>query len=698
MMGKAASKPWHTQSLRLAQINLREIDPGSLDVDWWMSYLSGSKVDVLSFNVGGSVAYYPSRLPGHPVTPFLGGRDVVGELTEAAKGKGIKVLGRLDFNRTGEALYHEHPDWFTRDHAGNPVVHYGYYDACPSGPYYLEYMGAVIREAMERYRLDGIFAVNCHYTSFKIAVCHCIHCRRKFRSATGLDIPAQPEWNNPVWHDYLRWRYEMTTAVWTSLREITREANPEAIFLGNLGGGISRNTPHGWELSEIAKLEDAVQQETQNRGGGEPVFLPAEQAKLMRSVAGGKPVWLILSYNFGSRFQASPSAELQVWFAEAIAAGALPYVHFIGGRLEDTRSLETIRELLAWHADNERHLGGESLAEVGLVYSLRTVDHYGKDRPAERYDSHFRGYYKALLQAHIPFDVLHEAALASTDLRRYKTIVLPNAACLPEDALAAVRGFVQAGGGLVATHETSLYDERGQQRDEFALADLLGVQYTGITVSGLFHSHMLVRGTHPLTAELAGTSMMPNDGAACAVRAAVGTAVPLVLVPPCPTYPPELAWPRIPEAGLPMAVAHEAGGRTVYFPGTPDRLYGERNMPDHARVLAEAVRWTGRPLEVELPEWEPVDVHVYRLDDRVVLHLVNLTGTERGPLYKLHPIHHLAVGLKLPEDIRARTAAALVGGGILPLERDGDTVRTIIPTLRHYEILVFDQSAQIAAQ
>ncbi|WP_165452353.1 beta-galactosidase trimerization domain-containing protein [Paenibacillus thalictri] len=687
--------PWHAKPLRLAQINLNELDPQRLDVEAWIDYLAQAKVDVLSFNVGGAVAFYPSELHGHNITPFLGGRDPVDELTTAARSKGMKVLARLDFNRTKDVLYHEHPDWFTIDYTGKPIMHYGFYDACPSGPYYSEFMPSVIREIMARYRFDGIFAVNCHYTSFTIAVCHCAHCRRLFREAEGQPLPAHPDWDNPVWHRYMRWRYRMTTEVWNLLKNVTREADPQAVFLGNLGGGISRNTPHGWELSEIAHLEDAVQQETQNRGAGEPVFLPAEQGKLMRSVAHGKQVWLMMSYNFGfgARFQASPPAELQVWFAEAFAAGGLPYVHFIGGRLQDTRSLDTIRDLLVWHAANERHLGGDSLAETAVVYSLRTVDHYGKDRSPQRYDSHFRGYYQALLRSHIPFDVLHEAALAQTDLSRYKVLVLPNAACLPEEAIESIRGFVRSGGGLVATHETTLFDEWGKPRDDFALSDLFGAHYNGRTVTDLFHSHMRIKGSHPVTAGLEGTEMLPNAGAACSVHLDGDAAAPLVLVPPCPTYPPELAWTRIEETSQAMAVAHEAGGRVVYFPGTPDRLYWENNLPDHAAILANAVRWAGSPVEIGLPEWESVDVHLYRIDGAVVLHLVNLTGAERGPLYKLNPLYDVPVCLKLPADIHAVEVRALVDAGTLPLERDGDTVKLVIPALRHYEVLVFEHKA-----
>jgi len=149
------SIPWHAKPLRLAQINLNEMDPQRLDVEQWISYLSQSKVDVLSFNVGGAVAFYPSTLHGHNITPFLGSRDPVQELTSAAREKGMKVLARLDFNRTKGVLYYEHPDWFTIDHHGKPVMHYGFYDACPSGPYYSEFMPSVIRESWSATVLKG---------------------------------------------------------------------------------------------------------------------------------------------------------------------------------------------------------------------------------------------------------------------------------------------------------------------------------------------------------------------------------------------------------------------------------------------------------------------------------------------------------------------------------------------------------------
>ncbi|MCZ2148559.1 MAG: hypothetical protein LC126_12380 [Bryobacterales bacterium] len=42
-----------------------------------------------------------------------------------------------------------------------------------------------------------------------------------------------------------------------------------------------------------------------------------------------------------------------------------------------------------------------------------------------------------------------------------------------------MRDYVERGGSLIATHETSCYDECGNRSDDFGLAELFGVHYAG---------------------------------------------------------------------------------------------------------------------------------------------------------------------------------------------------------------------------
>jgi hypothetical protein len=58
-------------------------------------------------------------------------------------------------------------------------------------------------------------------------------------------------------------------------------------------------------------------------------------------------------------------------------------------------------------------------------------------------------------------------------------LLLPNAACLSAAQMDAIRNFVQNGGGLVASLDTSLCSETGAPSHYFGLSDVLGAHYLG---------------------------------------------------------------------------------------------------------------------------------------------------------------------------------------------------------------------------
>ncbi len=58
-----------------------------------------------------------------------------------------------------------------------------------------------------------------------------------------------------------------------------------------------------------------------------------------------------------------------------------------------------------------------------------------------------------------------------------RVLMLPDVACLSARAAEVVRRFVRDGGGLVASFETSLYDEKLERHPDFALSDVLHAHY-----------------------------------------------------------------------------------------------------------------------------------------------------------------------------------------------------------------------------
>ncbi len=67
-----------------------------------------------------------------------------------------------------------------------------------------------------------------------------------------------------------------------------------------------------------------------------------------------------------------------------------------------------------------------------------------------------------------------------------------------------MRAFVESGGGLVATYETSLYDEWGVRRKDFGLSELFGASYAGRVDENMLNSYLSIEkdpatnGFHPL--------------------------------------------------------------------------------------------------------------------------------------------------------------------------------------------------------
>jgi hypothetical protein len=288
-------------------------------------------------------------------------------------------------------------------------------------------------------------------------------------------------------------------------------------------------------------------------------------------------------------------------------------------------------------------------------------------------------------------------------------IVLPNLAAMSDAQCAAVRRFVEEGGGLVATGETSLFDEEGGRRADFALADLLGARATS-EYRGSFggpsaspwsswegHSYLRVA-AGPRSPALEGfdeTDLLPFGGRVEIVRAEPAAEVPLTLVPDSPQSPPENVWMREARTDVPALVLAAAGegGRVAYLPADLDRCFGRDRIPDHARLLANLVRWVSRrpmPLSVEGPGL--LDVHLYRQPGRLVLHLVNLTNPAAFRPYatELHPVGPLRVRVACPEGLAPRRARRLVAGGDSPCRVQDGWIKAELASVLDHEVLAIE--------
>jgi hypothetical protein len=133
-------------------------------------------------------------------------------------------------------------------------------------------------------------------------------------------------------------------------------------------------------------------------------------------------------------------------------------------------------------------------------------------------------------------------------------------------------------------------------------------------------------------------------------------------------------------------------GKVAYLAADLDRRYARENLPDHANLLANVVRWSsGGRIPLEVQGAGLVDCHLYRQPGRVILHLVNLisAGTWKGPIDELIPIGPLHVRVKLPTDVKGRAAQLLVAGGATAVRvKDGWATFDVKSVVDHEVVVI----------
>ncbi|MDD5678796.1 MAG: beta-galactosidase trimerization domain-containing protein [Kiritimatiellae bacterium] len=128
----------------------------------------------------------------------------------------------------------------------------------------------------------------------------------------------------------------------------------------------------------------------------------------------------------------------------------------------------------------------EPISEVGVLFSARTVWLHTDNDKAPNYirmsdpasTDCWAGWCEMLLLANIPFDVIGENDLEE---RRYfdrlRLIIVPNAVCLSDKQIKALKEFARKGGRIIITHQSGMKDESGAWRKNYPLSDLVGANY-----------------------------------------------------------------------------------------------------------------------------------------------------------------------------------------------------------------------------
>ena len=480
-----ADTGWFDRPMRWVQLTLVENDPGRFDSRFWLDYFRRLHADAATLSAGGIVAYYPTDIPLHHRSASLGSSDPFGDLVKGCRAMEMNVVARVDPHAVRDEVRAAHPDWISTTATGEPRRHWAnpeLWVTCALGPYNFDFIDRVNREIVAKYGVDGVFA---NRWAPQGGDCYCVHCRENFRTATGRDLPQTNDRRDPARRAYLEWRIARLTQLWKHWDASIRAVRKEARFIPN-------GPP---DMKTAAELADIQFADFQARRGLTPPWANGRRAKEFRAVMGRRPVAGIFSvgleepYRWKDSVQSDP--EVQLWVADATANGMRPWVTKFSGVLYDRRWLPIVERIYDWHYRHERYLRNErSLARVALLHSEQTETFHAGAADGDRAADHVLGMYHALVEARVPFDLVHEALLTPERLDAYKLLILADAAALSDAQCAAIRDYVKRGGSVLATFATSLFDEIGVRRADFGLADLFGVSFNG-RIDGPMHNSYL---------------------------------------------------------------------------------------------------------------------------------------------------------------------------------------------------------------
>lgn len=693
------AEDWFDRPMRWAQLTLVENDPGQYDPQFWLDYFKRTHSDAACLSAGGVVAYYPTKIPLHHRSDWMKDSDPFGELLAGCRKQNMVVLARTDPHAVHQDVYDAHPDWIAVDAEGKKRRHWAspeLWVTCALGPYNFEFMTEVHKEIMALYKVDGIFSNRWAGSG----MCYCEHCQRNFRAAYNMDLPRTNDPQQPAQRNYILWKQQRLFELWRLWDGEIRKLNPQARYIANSGGGALSSL----DMKTIGELSEILFADRQARRGLMTPWSNGKNGKEYRATMGRKSIGGIFSVGVEEPYRWKDSvqseAEIRIWLAEGTANGLRPWFTKFSGTLYDKRWMKVVEDIYGWHFKAEKYLRNEApLARVAMVYSQQTATFYGGTRAQTKVEDHTEGFYHALIEARVPFEMVHDRLLDAAHIDQFKLLILPNIAALSDQQCNQLREYVQRGGSLIATHETSLYDEWGVRRKDFGLADLFGVKFKGRIESPMQNSYLQLEKDaagkfHPLLAGLEDAGRIINGVSRVETEATEKTPMPLTVIPSYPDLPMEMVYPRVKNSGIAGVHLREVGkGRVVYFPWDIDRTFWEVMSPDHGLLLGNAVRWALNEEPIVTVSGQGVlDVTVWRQKESMTVHLVNLTNPMmmKGPFRELIPIGEQKLRIRLPQGKQVKKLQLLVSERPIRFAESAGVLTLAVPSILAHEVIAID--------
>jgi hypothetical protein len=667
-------KPWWRKPLRVIQPNLQVKDTALIDPEKLAFQLKKMGANTVVFNVGGIYAWYPTKVEHHTRNEYLPKEyDLLKEVIGYCHKQDLRFIARFDFSKAEDTIYLQRPQWFVRDHAGQPEIlgakRPGNWSllmsTCINGGYRNEAVAIpVLDEVMCSYEIDGIF-----FNAPGFIPCYCENCRRKYKDIYGTELPRDKQDYEHSWPSLCM--KDNMEKLYTFIKR-TNPSIPMILYYNLYRDNL-------FEREQTADMLCTEPQDILSLGHQNiPEFWkPALSIKLGRSLP-ERPVPLGIVHSCPGmdwRHTGLPPAEYKFWLSQIPAHGGSIWHSLTGipDTIKDKRILETVESF------NRQVKKVETYMEDALPWSQIALM-WTASAAAE-------GWADGLINKQIPFDVLLMEQAVANRLQRYKVLIIPEGMNMTSDFISQITEFVNQGGYLVV---------EGAVPNESGIHHLLGISDDTCCSEPLAASYLRFEGqNNPLQKGMEATKLIAHRGQVVYCKPVGNAEVLATLVPPFSPLegvgaPPERASLPVSRTDLPLAILHRQGkGKVLYFPFSLSRLLNEYKLGEHYQLLSNAVGMgLGDESYIEVTSIQGLQVTLFKKENTVLLHLVN--GAGRRPLATNIPLYDIQVRLRLPHAQRVKTVKQLIADTLPEYTAEEGRLCLTIPKLEVWECLLVE--------
>jgi hypothetical protein len=676
------TRAWWRLPFGMFQTNLREID-ATLDVEAVLDYIQQHGADAWLVNAGGILSFFPTELPFQTRNPYLAqrpGGDMLGDAVRGAHARGLRLVARMDFSKVSAKIAAEHPEWLYVSPSGQSQVYSGLFSVCPNGRYYQAKTFQALDEVIDRYPVDGFFFNwfgfnEVDYSKVYNGVCHCLSCQRAFKAYSGSDTlpdsPSAPSYG--VWRTFAAATIHDLT---NRLKDHIATRRPDLFLLGRTANLIfhEANNALGRELWHHATSESV----------SAPKSHRPEVPVLVNSVA-----FMDMPY----RLAGEEPAMFAQYLVQTISRGGNPSTYIMGTPgLVPYPCLPVAGEITRFHKKwRDVYTDMRPTARTGLVLPKQnarsTADH-------ERSTAEYRGFYEALQQTHMPFDVVPQDGIvemaATGGLARYSVLILPDLGELSPETAETLDAFVAEGGRLLSTGSSGLAQDGSMQLASLAAESQLAVTQGQALWSTCVGPDQAGRsGSHDYLGPI-----LPIYGAYHFCSWKDDADRRQVMLARSNFGPPEKAYGYEPVEHPGYAVRTHGKGRTAMVPWTIGRSYRDLGLTvarDAVHALVQELLAGDEIVAADLPESAEITVH--KSGERLVVHVVNLSGARRSNFGPPLPVH--GGTLRVRAAGAGSTAQALVNDAPCQTTRDGEWLSIALPEIDLFDVIVVDRSQTV---